>query len=257
MNTFLTFLIPIIIVYLLLSIWMDLRDFTKTTLGKFFAILIIIYYTTIDKKLGALACLLIILYYHSTLAKMLNIKQGVLEEYFGNKEETLDDPMVDLGLDDAMGDYETDDDTDDDTDNETDDEMDIIDIDDETVDIGAFDTLDDLTVGETPIRNRASDSMQESFSNYNNVYEPDKTFDETIKYDKNKNYMDEFRQKNCKNETLLYKDMIVKDDMIEHIYSDIDFPNEKCNPCSKRCNFSIIESKLKQEAKLFPIHSKN
>jgi hypothetical protein len=243
MKTFLTFLIPIIILYLLLSIFEDLRGFTKTPLGKFFAILIIIYYTTIDKKLGGLACCLIILYYHSTLEKMLNIKQGIFEESFETKEKTpddieedgllegididdgvedlgIDDPMVDLGLDDAMEDLDMDDDNDD-------------------------------------INNIRSSNMQESFSNYNNIYKPNETFNETIKYDKNKKYIDEFREQNCKNETLFYKNMIVKDDMIEHIYSDIDFPNEKCNPCSKRCNFSIIESKLKQETKLLPINSKN
>ena len=107
------------------------------------------------------------------------------------------------------------------------------------------------------LRNSYPLTNKETFSNYNDVYAPDKTFDKTIKYDKNKQYIDKFKEQNCKNDSLFYKNMNVKDDMIEHIYSEIDFPDGKCNPCSKRCNFSIVESRLKQESKLLPINSKN
>ena len=57
-----------------------------------------------------------------------------------------------------------------------------------------------------------------------------------------------FRNDHCTNNQLMHKGMKVKDEMAEHIYPELKFNYEKCNPCSKTCDVSIINNKLKTEA---------
>jgi hypothetical protein len=64
--------------------------------------------------------------------------------------------------------------------------------------------------------------------------------------------MNDFRSQNCKNDVLLHKGSPVKTEMVEHIYPDIQFSNEKCNPCSETCEFSIVEQQLQAAEMLHP-----
>jgi hypothetical protein len=55
--------------------------------------------------------------------------------------------------------------------------------------------------------------------------------------------VNEFRQENCVNGKLKYKNMNVTNEMAHHIFPEIKFNNHVCDPCSKTCDMSIIESK--------------
>jgi phosphopantetheine adenylyltransferase len=69
---------------------------------------------------------------------------------------------------------------------------------------------------------------------------------------------DEFIKEKCKNGVLMYKDMPVKTEMSDHIYSEIKFNgNSKCNPCDRTCDYNIVEAKLKTETALIPKFSKD
>ena len=69
---------------------------------------------------------------------------------------------------------------------------------------------------------------------------------------------DEFIKEKCKNGVLMYKDLPVKSEMADHIYSEIKFnTQQKCNPCDRTCDYNIIEAKLKTEQELIPKTSKN
>tara|TARA_Y200000002_G_C22678075_1_gene662904 strand:- start:2017 stop:2619 length:603 start_codon:yes stop_codon:yes gene_type:complete len=82
MNKILNQFIPIIILFLLLSYSNEFINFSNTVLGKLFAILVIIYYTILDKRIGLLVCSLVIFYYQSDVVEnMLNI-----DEIMGKKE---------------------------------------------------------------------------------------------------------------------------------------------------------------------------
>jgi hypothetical protein len=59
--------------------------------------------------------------------------------------------------------------------------------------------------------------------------------------------VDKFRSENCQDGVLVYKDMMVKNDMAEHIFPELTLPGGVCNPCSQNCQVSIIEGKLKTE----------
>jgi hypothetical protein len=64
---------------------------------------------------------------------------------------------------------------------------------------------------------------------------------------------DEFVKDKCKNGVLMYKMMPVRDEMADHVFSEIQFINDrKCNPCSATCDYNIVEAKMKTEESLVP-----
>ena len=81
--------IPIFIIFILISYFKSVSKFSNTVLGKLIAICIIIFYTILDKMLGALVCLIVIFYYQSDVIKnMLNI-------------EAMESIDTDINIDDA------------------------------------------------------------------------------------------------------------------------------------------------------------
>jgi hypothetical protein len=50
-----------------------------------------------------------------------------------------------------------------------------------------------------------------------------------------------FRKTYCIGNELLYKGKEVKNDMVEHVFPEINFKNNICNPCDKKCNITIVE----------------
>lgn len=61
----------------------------------------------------------------------------------------------------------------------------------------------------------------------------------------------EFRKENCKNGELVAKGVAIKPEMSDHVFREIKFTNDnKCNPCDESCRFSIVESRIRNEAEL-------
>jgi hypothetical protein len=79
------------------------------------------------------------------------------------------------------------------------------------------------------------------YVHYNSPIEP--FFNNTIENAKNPvvNSEEYFRKTNCFDNKLLYKGKEVKNDMVEHIYPEINFENNTCNPCDKKCDITILE----------------
>jgi hypothetical protein len=65
--------------------------------------------------------------------------------------------------------------------------------------------------------------------------------------------IEQFKKENCLGGELKYKDMNVKKDMAEHVFSELAFYNTPCNACNNTCKYSIIEGKIKTEEKMTPI----
>lgn len=61
---------------------------------------------------------------------------------------------------------------------------------------------------------------------------------------------EKFRNDHCINNQLMHKAMEVKDEMAEHVFPELKFNYEKCNPCRKTCDVSIINNKLQTEAEV-------
>ena len=63
-----------------------------------------------------------------------------------------------------------------------------------------------------------------------------------------------FKKENCDEEgNLLFKESIIKLDMIEYLFPEIKFQKNKCNPCDNNCRYSVLEKKLITEEKMKPI----
>ena len=64
---------------------------------------------------------------------------------------------------------------------------------------------------------------------------------------------DTFIREKCQNGILMYKDFPVKTEMADHIYPEIKYNTQsRCNPCDNTCDYSIIEAKLNTETELYP-----
>lgn len=69
---------------------------------------------------------------------------------------------------------------------------------------------------------------------------------------------DEFIKEKCKNGVLMYKELPVKTEMADHVYSEIKFnKSAKCNPCDRTCDYNIVEAKLKTQEALTPNSSRD
>jgi len=213
--------IPIVIIFLLLSYSSEIAIFSHSILGKIISILIIGYYTTIDKYIGLLVCILFIFYYQTDYVEsMLNINDYNWDWKVNH---------------DLVGDY---------------------------LFIESFSELKPRCNCGSPKpfqEAKKEDKLEEenlilkgyeNFENYRELYEDNHE-------QSNEEVKDTFRKENCSsNGVLKYKNMEVKNDMAEHIFSELKFKNGTCNPCSKTCDFSIIESRIKTEDELKPINTK-
>jgi hypothetical protein len=70
--------IPILVLFIVISYFKGVAKFSNTVLGKLLAICIIIFYTFLDKLLGAVVCLIVIFYYQSDVVEtMLNMDNEI------------------------------------------------------------------------------------------------------------------------------------------------------------------------------------
>jgi hypothetical protein len=72
--------------------------------------------------------------------------------------------------------------------------------------------------------------------------------------------MSYFRNQHCDTSgNLMYKGVPVHYEMADHVFSELSFPSEKekCNPCNSSCQFSVRETRLKEEESLVRPKSSN
>jgi hypothetical protein len=97
-----------------------------------------------------------------------------------------------------------------------------------------------------------SNSYQQ-FTYYKDLYNTNTNTNTNTMINK-KIHSENFKKENCdKDGNLIFKESIIKLDMIEHIFPEINFSKDKCNPCDNNCRFTILEKKLITEDKMKPI----
>jgi hypothetical protein len=223
--------IPIIVIFMLLRFSKQFVSFSFTVLGKLLALMIIIFYSSVDLVFGLCICGLVILYYQSDYVEnMLNLDDSIIVN-----------DIVKLDFDEITTSEEL--------------NYDVDNIQDDIIqDDGLFLVpTSNYNIKKTNKSNKIQEKKCkktkcnqvtcENMDNYSS------RFDEQIKSD----LISQFKTKNCIKGELKYKDMTVKNDMTEHVFSELAFENQPCNPCSITCNYSIIEEKLKTEEKMLPI----
>jgi hypothetical protein len=90
----------------------------------------------------------------------------------------------------------------------------------------------------------SNDMDTEGFESYKNLYP-------VINIEDFNAAKNEFIKEKCRNGVIMYKDMPVKPEMVDHVFSEVHFTTDtKCNPCDRTCAYSIIENKLATEEEL-------
>lgn len=90
------------------------------------------------------------------------------------------------------------------------------------------------------------------------ILDKPKEFTGIITIDQFNDAKEEFIREKCKNGVLMYKDLPVKTEMADHVYSEIKFnKSNKCNPCDRTCDYNIVEAKLKTQEAMTPKRSRD
>lgn len=219
--------IPIIIIFVLLKFSKQFVSFSFTILGKLLAITMIIFYSSIDIIIGLFICCLFILYYQSDYVEnMLNLNDSLDLEF----EDIIASEQLEFDYD---------------VDGVPDDGVYLVPM--------AYDTKakkqNPNKIQKKQIKIEQDNERQTKCENMENY----SIYDNNLKSNTNKDLIAQFQKENCVNNKLKYKDMIVKNDMSEHVFSELIFENgQPCNPCNMTCKYSIIEEKLKTEEKMKP-----
>ena len=95
------------------------------------------------------------------------------------------------------------------------------------------------------------ENMNKVIDNDNGIYEIQK--ETRIKMDLENN--NDFITENCHKGFLKYKNQIVKPEISQHIFPELNFIHEMCNPCDNTCNYTITDKKIAMEEKLIPKNS--
>jgi len=199
MNKILSQFIPIIVLFLLLSYSKEFIEFSNTVLGKLFAVIIIVYYSILDKRIGLLVCSLVILYYQSDVVENMLNMDDIMKNFTKNEEKEEDDEIE--GMENM----------------------------------------------QCPKKAATTENMSIL----------DKIYDTELIVEKSMKGVKEFRKENCDGKTLKYKNMEVNDEVAEHVFPEVKYNNDKCNPCADTCDISVMENKLKAEKEMIPKFSKD
>jgi hypothetical protein len=114
---------------------------------------------------------------------------------------------------------------------------------------------------ETTIKNseiaKVSQKIMETkplkYAEYFGLYLDEISETKTTVNDAKQELKNQFIKEYCDGNTLKHKNTNIKPDMMQHIFPQVSFISNQCNPCDKTCEFSIIESKLITEEKMKPI----
>lgn len=224
--------IPIILVLLLSLYTRRFVEVGHSVLGKLFAVVIIIFYTKLNMLYGVFACVVIILFYQLTEGTIVEgtIVEGMKKSNKSPAKQAVP-PAKQAPLAAAAGTATA------------------------TVPSGqsAPEEEDDKDVEDGT--NLPDDSNDNSNDNSNNVdtegFEPYKFLYPVINIEDFNAAKEEFIKEKCKNGIVMYKDMPVKPEMVDHIFSEVNFTTKtKCNPCDRTCAYSIVESKMATEEEL-------
>jgi hypothetical protein len=216
-NKFVMQFIPIFLV-LFYSLYKDwFIETSRSVLGKLFSIIIIIFYTKMNKLYGVFVCVAFILFYQLTEP---NVVEGMKKKKMFKKikpASTSSKPADNVANSDDASPPSS-------------------------ASKPATAETNDKKEPEEPDAPEEPDT--EDFENYQSLYP-------VISKEDFNTAKDEFIKEKCKNGIIMYKDMPVKPEMVDHIFSEINFTTKaKCNPCDRTCAYSIIESKLEIEEAL-------
>jgi len=202
--------IPIILLFLLLSYPEQFALFSNLSVGRLIAVIIIVFYSSLDKYVGLLVCGLVILFYQSDYVEnMMPFSENFVElsySYLQNVDNTQHN---------------------------------------------------NKNIEIAKVSQKITETQPLKYAEYFGLY-LDKHIEtphtkNDVKQNANPQLKEQFRKQYCDGNVLKYKNTEIKPDMMQHIFPQVSFISNHCNPCDKLCEFSIIESKLMTEEQMKPI----
>jgi c-di-AMP phosphodiesterase-like protein len=202
--------IPIILLFLLLSYPEQFALFSNLSVGRLIAVIIIVFYSSLDKYVGLLVCGLVILFYQSDYVEnMMPFSENFVElsySYLQNVDNTQHN---------------------------------------------------NKNIEIAKVSQKITETQPLKYAEYLGLYlnKPIETAvtKNDVKQNANPELKEQFRKQYCDGNVLKYKNTEIKPDMMQHIFPQVSFISNHCNPCDKSCEFSIIESKLMTEEQMKPI----
>ena len=232
-NKFVMQFIPIVLMLLFSLYAQRFIEVANSVLGKLLAVVVIIFYTKLNILYGVCACVIIILFYQLTAtsnATNVNAIEGMKNPKKTKKsikKPSVTPPVVTplaavAGTAAITGEEDLD----------VEDGTNLPDKNDLDMDNDANDV------------DESNDMDTEGFESYKNLYP-------VINIEDFNAAKKEFIKEKCRNGVIMYKDMPVKPEMVDHVFSEVNFTTDtKCNPCDRTCAYSIIENKLATEEEL-------
>jgi hypothetical protein len=121
-----------------------------------------------------------------------------------------------------------------------------------------------LNMPEGFVWDLTSDPDKQSFyeAKFSDVlYQP---YEPEVYNDLNNSLKEKFKKEHCKNGNIINnnsdddnKEYHVRDEMVQHIFPQIEFAHDHCNPCNPMCKFSIIENKFRTEEEIMKPKNSN
>jgi len=230
--------IPIILVLLLSLYTRRFIEVGHSVLGKLFAVVIIIFYTKLNMLYGVFACVVVILFYQLSEGTIVEGMKQSKKSQAQAKQTPAPAPapaapkppppkQAPKPLAAAAGTATV------------------------TAPSGqsAPEEEDDKDVEDGT--NLPDDSNDDSNDVDTEGFEPYQSLYPVINTEDFNAAKEEFIKEKCKNGIIMYKDMPVKPEMVDHIFSEVNFTTKtKCNPCDRTCAYSIVESKMATEEEL-------
>ena len=118
-----------------------------------------------------------------------------------------------------------------------------------------------LNIPEGFLWDLTSDPDKQNFYEKEYSYSPYEPYHQAVYDNLNNSLKEKFKKENCKNGDLINKDdnkeHNVHPEMAQHIFPQIEFAHDHCNPCNPMCKFSIIENKFRTEEEIMKPKNSN
>ena len=220
-TVFIAQILPLFFFYLFFAYPDEMLQLSIKPLGRFIAILIIIFYTNLHMMYGLMICILVIFYYQMDFVEGMSDYSLNLHMKTDHKQNTISNDNISTKVKNKVKKHDKSD---------------------------GWDIFDWISPppNEHHIDHHIDNHLDHHLDHHN-----DNAVEGFTQL--NDNGQNEFQQQNCKDGQLMYKNNEIKTENADFIFSEIRFTNGSCNPCDVNCEYSITQKKISvQEDLTYP-----
>ena len=226
-SNFIVEAIPIVLILLFTLYTKSMVEISYTVLGRIVAVGLIVGYSIYDLLYGLVMCAIVILYYQLDSIEGMETVKPMKNSIRANMQNT--ESVINS----------------DNSSSQTQDNS-----------VSPVDSSPNTNVSpvsqDTPISNVSPDTPVSQDTTVSQD-----TMDTTVSQEGLSTDYYDFQKNYCRNSQLYYKEYPIKTEMAEHIFPQIKFDSNRCNPCDPNCKFSFVEQKIRKEYDLILPKSSN